>query len=131
MTALATFRYHTLRPTTSSDENDLRKEKTLSAFQSFKSTRKPNLDLVSDAFTFAQESKIQFKVIDLISIYRTALEMREDLSPHKIAVCDRFLDEIESCLRYFLDHKILPVRKMTVSQIVGPVAERQTHRDRK
>jgi hypothetical protein len=124
MTMLDTLDFRSIKvDIRSPDQSELRKEKALSAFQSLKSARKPDLDLISDAFTFARESKIECKVIDLISIYRTILEMREDLPSNRIAACDSFLDEVEDCLNHFLDHNILPVRKMTVSQIIGPVAE--------
>lgn len=109
MTALASSRSHTLKLATSvQSETDLRKERTLSAFQSFKSTRKPDVDLVSDAFTFALESPIQGKVIDLIAIYRSVLELREELHFTRVATCDKFLDEVEKALNHFLDHKTLP-----------------------
>lgn len=124
MTAIASSSSHTLKLATSvQSEADLRKERTLSAFQSFKSTRKPDVDLVSDAFTFALESPIQGKVIDLIAIYRSVLELRQELHVTRIATCDKFLDEVEKALNHFLDHKTLPERKMRVSQIIGPVAE--------
>lgn len=124
MTAIATSRSHTLKlAVAAQSETDLRKERTLAAFQSFKSTRKPDLDLISDAFTFARESQIECKVIDLISIYRSVLELREDIPASRVQTCDKFLDEVEKSLNYFLDHKILPERKMRVSQIIGPVAE--------
>lgn len=123
MTALATSRFQPLKLAISSpDESQIRKERTLAAFQSLKSARKPDLDLISDAFSFAQETQIEFKVIDLITIYRTVLDMRDTINPGRVATCDKFLDEVEKCLNYFLDHKILTERKVTVSQIIGPVA---------
>lgn len=120
MTALATPRSQVLKLAISSQsEADVHKQRTLSSFQSFKSTRKPDLDLISEAFTFAQESPLQYKIIDLIAIYRTILEMREELPSNRIATCDKFLDEVEKALNHFLDHKTLLIRKMTVSQIIG------------
>lgn len=124
MTALATSHSHTLKLAVAAlDESTLRVKRMLAAFQSFKSTRKPDLDLIADAFSFARETQIEFKVIDLITIYRTVLEMRDEIHPRRVATCDRFLDEVEKSLNYFLDHKTLPERKMRVSQIIGPVVE--------
>lgn len=123
MTAIASSSYILKLTTAVQGEVDLRKERTLSSFQSFKSSRKPDLDLIADAFTFAQDSPLQYKVIDLISIYRNVLELRSDIHSSRVPTCDKFLDEVEKCLNYFLDHKILPERKMRVSQIIGPVAE--------
>ena len=124
MTALASSSSHTLKLATAvQSEADLRKERTLSGFQLIKSARRPDLDLIADAFSFAQDSPLQYKVIDLIAIYRSVLEMRDDIHSSRVSTCDKFLDEVEKCLNHFLDHKTLPERKMTVSQIIGPVAK--------
>ena len=125
MTALATSRFKPAKLVSIShvSESELRKERTLAGLQGIKSIRKPDIDLIADAFSFSEESMLQGKVIDLITTYRIVFEMRDELERLYVPACDRFIDELERCLKHFLDNGVLPERRMTFAHIFGPVAE--------
>lgn len=73
--------------------------------------------LVVDCLSLAENSVIRNKVIDSITIYKAALEIRETLPHYKISICDQFLDELESSLFCFLETGKIPKRNLSFSQI--------------
>lgn len=116
MTAIATSRAQSVRQVVSSQSTNPRVNGIPSL--PFRKLRQVDSDLVEDAISFSRKTEIEYKVIDLVSIYKTVMEMRVEIHSTRIPICDAFLDEVETCLRYFLDHKILPARKISVSQIL-------------
>lgn len=116
MTAVSTNKARSLL-SSSKDQysNDLNLDRRVKAVRS---TRMPDNDLVADCLDFSKSNSLRSKVIDLISIYKTALEMRDGLNSGRQVYLDQYIDEIEVALNLFLDTGTLVERQIKISEIL-------------
>lgn len=99
------------------------KSEILKSFKFSYLERNPDLDLIEDVIDFSKNSNFYNKIIDLVTIYRCLIEMRENLYSLEKQKCNVVIDDLEKIFNDYLNTGVIPTKSLEIKRIFEPVVK--------